>query len=313
MLTETRIGEYSVRRLCDENLPDVGRLYVAVYGKKPPANHFSEKYDTGYAGLKHVGFIAYNDANQAIAFYAVIPCFLVLHKMELLAAQSADTMTHPQYRNRGLFTELALLTYTLCETLGIQMLFGFPNQHSLHGFINKLGWKITETMDCFIIKTPPLFFNRLVRKLPLPGNAFAEFQISKLVFLNADAPHSVVAAGFAGVLRNEQYVNYKRYSRCRMIKIDDSIIWMKITDVLLIGDLEVKEKNFNNLMLRIIQLAERLGLREIHFHSSPGTNLYQLFASRYPFIKSFPVIIRTLGNNSPLAGVKFTSADFDTF
>jgi len=142
---------YTVERLNAVNILDLTKLYEAVYNR--PASHifFKNKYNTAYTGVEHVGFIAYNSTRLPIAFYGVIPCFLQYQTNLILAAQSADTMTHPGYRGLGLFTKLAKQTFELCKEKHIRLLFGFPNQNSLPGFVKKLGWEVTGMMDCFTI------------------------------------------------------------------------------------------------------------------------------------------------------------------
>ena len=149
--------KYTVERLTASNIVDVELLHSAVYGRDVTPGFFAKKYNTAFTGAEFTGFMAYTERRQPIAFYAVIPCFIKSAGDIILAAQSADTMTHPAHRNRGLFVELALTTFQLCREVGIQLLFGFPNQNSLPGFINKLGWQATHRLDCFIIHTPNFF------------------------------------------------------------------------------------------------------------------------------------------------------------
>jgi hypothetical protein len=68
---------------------------------------------------------------------------------EIASAQSMTTMTHPDYRNRGVFTSLAKDLYERMAALGFQMIWGFPNTQSHYGFNAKLGWRdvaVTFTM-----------------------------------------------------------------------------------------------------------------------------------------------------------------------
>src|ERR1043166_2457107 len=143
-------GEYKIARLDEDKLPDVSRLHQKIYGITPKENYFHEKYDTSYTGVMHIGFLAYDKNNEPVAFYGVIPCFIQLGNRIVPAAQSADTMTHPSHRNKGLFTRLATLTFELCRQAGIAFVFGFPNQNSHHGLL-ALGWKVTERMERFSI------------------------------------------------------------------------------------------------------------------------------------------------------------------
>ena len=57
------------------------------------------------------------------------------------SAQSMTTMTHPDYRNRGVFTQLAADLYARAEASGVRMVWGMPNTQSHFGFREKLGWR----------------------------------------------------------------------------------------------------------------------------------------------------------------------------
>src|SRR5205085_10256014 len=109
------------------------------------------KYNTAYTSAEYVGYVAYNTQGIAVAYYGVVPCILQCGDEKILSAQSADTMTHPGFRYKGMFVELSNITFDLCKKSGIKIVFGFPNQNSYHGAVHKLGWKMTDTMECFMI------------------------------------------------------------------------------------------------------------------------------------------------------------------
>jgi len=141
-MINTDSKEYTVVRLNKDNLKDVAVLHEAVYGIAPAPAYFPKKYNTAYTGTEYVGFIAYNPQNIPVAYYGVIPCFIQHGTEIMLAAQSADTMTDPQHRYKGMFVDLSNLTFKLCRELSIHLIFGYPNQNSYHGAIHKLGWKL---------------------------------------------------------------------------------------------------------------------------------------------------------------------------
>src|SRR5689334_590601 len=128
IMNEPTTDSCFIKRLNSQNLHDLDQLYEAVYGKKPDENYFPKKYDTEYTGVSYVGYIAYQD-HTPIAYYGVIPCFIQYKNEKLLSAQSADTMTHPGYRLKGMFVSLSEKTFALCRELGIYLVFGFPNQN----------------------------------------------------------------------------------------------------------------------------------------------------------------------------------------
>ncbi len=316
MSTDTPTGEYRIERLTKDNLADVEKLHVAIYGKMPGAGYFAKKYDTAFTAVTYTGYIAYNKQGLAIAFYGVIPCFIQFSNKIVLAAQSADTMTHPKYRQQGLFVELALLTFQLCRNVAIEFIFGFPNQNSLPGFINKLGWKSTEQMGCYIIPSCIFSWERLFGKLPLLKKSFARYQQMKLKRYLVDQngiANSVFKDGFAGVYRDHHFRQYKTYTDTQVIKIGRSVLWIKIGNALVIGDMAVTPADFDRVMNHLKRLACKLGIKEIHFHTSPGTSLDNLFATRFHFIPSFQVIFKDLKGRTPVSKIKFTFADIDTF
>ena len=315
MDSQQQNGQYYTERLSDKNISDVAKLHSSVYGE-PSAVNFAAKYHTAYTGVNHIGFIAYENPQSPIAFYGVIPCFIQMAADVLLTAQSADTMTHPDYRNRGLFIELALLTFQLCRDSGVKFVFGFPNQNSLPGFVNKLGWQITETMDCFIISSPIYSWVRFFGKIPLMKKAYSNYrdsQLKKYLLPQNGIANSVLADGYGGIYRSHQYNTYKGYGDTHVIKIGDSSLWIKVTTILLIGDVTVKPDDFDDMIYKLKQLANRLGVKEIHFHACPGTTLHHLFALRFKSIPSFPVIFNDFKGDLQTDKIKFTSADIDTF
>ena len=311
---ETR--EYTIKRLSHTNLADLEMLHTAVYNRTPPSVFFSLKYDTDFTCVKYVGFIAYNLQNVPVAFYGVIPCFIRINNKMVLAAQSADTMTHPQHRYKGLFVELAELTFDLCLAEDIQLVFGFPNQNSLHGAIDKLAFHMTDTMDCFIIKTTRLPWNRVFNKFPSLQrfcNRYRNRQLKKYLLPQKGVLNSVLADGFAGIDRSHHYLAYKTFTDSQVIKIDNALLWIKMGSMLLIGDMTVAADDFDEVMRKLRRLANRLMIREIHFHASPGTTLHSLFAARFSSIPSFPTLFKVFGKNIPTGKIKFVAADIDTF
>ncbi len=308
--------EYHIERLCDGNIAAVEQLHADVYGKMPPDGFFAKKYDTAFTGVKYVGYIAYTDARYPAAFYAVIPCFIQVDGKTVLSAQSADTMTHPLHRNRGLFVELATLTFQLCRTSAIGFIFGFPNQNSLPGFIYKLNWKQTELMDCFIIPCANFSLKRYFSKVPFLKDWYFNYKrkvLGRYKIERHGSANSVFNDGFGGVCRDEGYLQYKTYTDTFVIKVDDAIFWIKVDGILLIGDISTSEQGFDGAMNKLKKLARKAGIKEIHFHASPGIALHRLFATAYNSIPSFPVIFKDFAGDAPTHKIKFTTADIDTF
>src|SRR5688572_16270280 len=317
IISNTQSKEYSITRLSKDNLADVGKLYTEVYGSAPGIEYFPKKYDTAYTGVENVGFIAYNTENMPVAFYGVIPCFIQYGNKRILAAQSADTMTHPRHRYKGMFVELSTMTFDLCRELGIFLLFGFPNQNSYHGAVHKLGWKMTGTMTCFTIPVKTLPLESLSKKLSLFNRLYkrySRFILNKNLLPLLGVANSGLADGFAGVYRSDEYLYYKMYNPTKVISIDDSKIWISDKHGLVIGDMEnINEMNFNVVISKLKRIAKKLGKRQIQFHCSPGTSLHKFFTLNYKATPSYPILFQDFGSAIPPEKLRFTFADIDIF
>jgi len=316
MSTEQLTKAYTIERLNTLNLTDVEKLHTAVYGRIPAPGFFYKKYDTSFTGVNHIGYVAYNAERIPIGYYGVIPCFIKLAGRTILAAQSADTMTHPQHRFKGLFVELSNLTFQLCRDNGIKLLFGFPNQNSLPGALNKLGWQMTEQMDCFVIPTGGQAWDRVVNKLSFLKNTFINYQhrvLKKYLQSQSEITNSVIRDGFAGIVRDDDYWHYKTYTQSYIIRLGKSTLWVKVGRELLIGDILTRPEEFDNMLQELKELARKLGISHLQFHTSPATTLYKLFAEQFTAVPSFPVLFQDFEDGLPLEQIKFTSADIDTF
>jgi hypothetical protein len=91
-------------------------------------------------------------------------------------------MTHPDYRNQGMFTALAKTCIEMAASMGIEVLYGFPNEDSYHGFVHKLNWDHTGDVPQFArvlnptgitsMSKPKKYFASLgAHLLPLGNNA----------------------------------------------------------------------------------------------------------------------------------------------
>jgi hypothetical protein len=232
------------------------------------------------------------------------------------AAQSADTMTHPNYRSKGLFGQLSKLTFELCRELGIRLIFGFPNQNFYKAAVNT-GWKEIGALDCFVIPLKTVALESIAGRLAILKPAFQSYArhiLGKYRLPDPGLPNSLFDEGFGGVLRDDRYLRYKTYSRTSVIEIGRARIWFKIRNGFIIGDLMgLDPNNFPAVMGLIQKIAKRSGVKELQFHASRGTRVHALFAAAYPARPSFPVIFQDFGSGIPLEKIKFTFADIDIF
>jgi hypothetical protein len=143
------------------------------------------------------------------------------------------------------------------------------------------------------------YCNRILRKYSLPDKGL---------------PNGLINEGFTGINRDKAYLQYKTFSDTQVLQVRKSKVWVKVKNGLTIGDIQLGEgEDFDALILSLLRLCRKLGLSSLTFHTSPGTHLHTLFASRFPSNPSFPMLFQDFIGNFDLENIRFTFADIDIF
>jgi len=309
------LSEYKVLRVSKDSLKDLIPLYNAAFQKQYSIKYLLKKFDTMQFGAEYIGHIAYF-RNKAVAFYTLFPCIMEYKGQSILAAQSGDTMTHPEHRKKGLFIYLAKLTYELAKVQGIKFVFGFPNDSSYEGFTKKLLWKHNEDMNLYKIK---------VNTLPLSGistkNHFLKFLYASflhfilLFYKQTKAPLNIVGYDDRIHIKHDtKYFNYKSYGSNFKLNIAGVNVWMRVNGALLVGDLEQAEDKKVKLILgRLKRLAFLIGCRDLVFSFSKEMFWNKQLSNYAIAEKGFPIAYYDLGSRLPLSKLVFSFSALDTF
>ena len=67
------MGEYKYKRVDESCYKDLVRLYQDAFKQDTTLAYYQNKFNTDYLGVKHLGFLAYDDKNEPAAFYGVFP------------------------------------------------------------------------------------------------------------------------------------------------------------------------------------------------------------------------------------------------
>jgi hypothetical protein len=311
-------GEYSIEKLEAVHYPLLKKLFLNAFNSKISENEIRKRFDTAMLGLPAIGFIAiHKPTNTPAAYYGVFPCKALIKGREIQIAQSGDTMTHKDHRRKGLFVELARLTYHECEKLGIKVIIGQPNQYSYHGLVKSLRWKHLDDIarwDMKLeLKTFPL--PKLFRFLGFLSQVYlwyAKFVLKSSIIKDVSSFNNPYKNGFGKIVRDRNYLQYKKSNDKFFIKIDGVIIWIRLTDVLWIGDFDSYENITPDILRKLRQLAYRLGYNTISFNfneSIPLPPSLQLFKKYNSQASCFYYL------NDGLNGLNFilTAADSDTW
>lgn len=312
--TDNTGRQYTIQQFTQADIPALEALHTAVYGKPKPAGYYAKKYDTSFTGKPPLGYIVYDNRQTAVAYYGVLPCLLQAGDRLVLAAQSADSMTHPQLQAKGLFTELSKKTFDLCKSEGVFFIFGFPNQNSYSPAIKKLGWKEAEVMDVFTIQVKPWLLPMLCRRFfKTAYNAYKKFVLKKYITGETGILNSVIKDGFTGIYRDENYLGYKTYSDTFVVPAGRSTAWISIGASVYIGDIDVVDGNLDEVIHTIRNIAKKLGISTIYSQASKGTSLHTAFSHHYNARAAFPVFVQDFESGLDLERLKFTFADIDIF
>lgn len=112
----------------------------------------------------------YEEDGKMVSEEAIVPLKFYYKGEILKVGHSVDSMTLKEYRGKGIFKKLALLTLKEGKKQGYSFFYGFPNPNSKPIYLNKLNWKLIGSIRRWIF---PLNLNFLSTKFKV-----------KLSFLN---------------------------------------------------------------------------------------------------------------------------------
>lgn len=309
--------DYTVVRFSLDRFLLIQELYRTAFGLRLSQKEFLKKYDTRSLGHEAIGFLAIHEpTGTPAAYYGVFPLRIRHGDKTVLAAQSGDTMTHPQHRKKGLFTELARLTFDACRQSGIGLVFGLPNEQSYPGFIQKLHWQHRDDIQRLDAKLPAKTFPlpKLCRRLGVFGlyRSYARFLLRKQILPQPHSFSTPQQAGYASVLRDYDYLLYKQGPDHFFLRIGAVTVWIKLTDVLLIGDLDNYEAAGTSFLPALQRIAFRLGYNTISFHRNQSLRP-TVFLEGFRVSRTWPSCLFALDPQWRDLNLLLTTADFDTW
>ena len=126
------------RPITKTDVDAVATLYRLCFGVMPSPAYIRWRYLDTPTGLTPT-MLAF-DKEICVGCYALWPTGLLLDGRHVSGGQAIDSMTHPDYRGRGLFVEVAERCYDNLRQLGYQALYGFPNDSAYSVRVRRLNW-----------------------------------------------------------------------------------------------------------------------------------------------------------------------------
>lgn len=143
--------ELEIRRCVftsDKEMSQLVKLQNAVYKERGlvfTTKVFEQWYLNNPVG-KVLSFNAF-DGDVMAAHYACIPTLMKIGNREVRGIKSMATVTHPDYRGRGLFKTLANMTYEAAKIEGYEFVIGVANANSFPGFMKYFPFTFVSQLD----------------------------------------------------------------------------------------------------------------------------------------------------------------------
>lgn len=305
--------DYRIEKLSAQNIHHLIPLYRVVFQQAVTLPYLLKKYNTSSLGVGFIGFIAFTPSGTTAGYYGVIPCIFNIEGQPVLAAQSADTMTHPDHRKKGLFKILAGRTYDLARGQNIQFIFGFPNQNSISGFI-RLNWQfLPDQLQVFSLKSRGFPYLSLLKR---SSTLSAWYKILQEKLLGKERiSESFFEHSRNGVRHDNGFISYKTYNDTHMATINKVKAWIKADGKLKVGSVHgLNAGNVGEFLNGLKQLASRLGCNEILFITSKNSSLYDVLCKTLTPRDAFPIGFYSLQDRSfSFEKVSFNYCDIDIF
>jgi hypothetical protein len=311
------MNDYTFKRLTKDLIIDLYWLFKASSKSLTSYKKFEKKYNTDFAGLSYIGYLAYDTNNKPAAFYGVLPLRALIGDRKILIAQSADTLTHPAHRRKGLFIKLALMTYDLSKEEGMHFLFGIPNENSYPGFVKNLNWIHAGNLQKFEFKIFMLPFSQIFRKSEIL-NSFYQLWVSFILLLfpkgDTDLLKPNVSTPYFGIDRSRSFFLYKNYDKKHIIKVLGKSVWLKFEGTLKIGEIEkLSIEELTRIIGRLKIIAFFTGINKIQYQCSKNSGLFPVFTSIKKAEEALPIIFLNLSHKVIAENLVLSFADFDTF
>lgn len=262
----------------------------------------------------YVGYLALNKAGVACSYCGGIPFKFNIKKQSFLGLHSCDHMTRKKDRGQGLFVKLNNKSDTLAYELGVDFVFGFPNQNNQPILEKYASWISINQMQVFEIRCSKFPLSSLVHKLGVGSVLFTRMLISRI---NQYVTEEIISPmSWDGIIRDDSFYSYKSYFENHLIEIKGVKIWFKIKGAVFIGDMEASsQESFNKALDEFKKILKWIGVRKIFFLCTSNSNAFKYFSQSHKASLGNVVGAKILNKAMRIKfeDLRFTLADYDTF
>ena len=123
----------------DEELEKYRQCFI-VNGSEKSLAILKWEHQQNLPGLNSIYYAIDRKTQDIAAIYTYLPVILKCMGKIVNGMQSFDTLTDKRHRSKGLFIKLASKIEQEESLKNNELVYGFPNENSVHGFVNKLGF-----------------------------------------------------------------------------------------------------------------------------------------------------------------------------
>lgn len=142
------------------------QLYKSVFSKEMSSEHFNWKFKS--EEMDAIIFCAVTGNGDLVGSRVVLITEVVNGEQIYKAAQSVDSMVHPDFQGKGIYKQLNLHAIEALKQRDVSIIMTFPNQHSLPP-LEKLGWEKIAPISVYakVLRYQSLAGSRKFLKVPL--------------------------------------------------------------------------------------------------------------------------------------------------
>lgn len=303
-----------IKRYTHDYVEDLLVLHNEVFSPKVTRDYLLQKYAVEKMGMKNICSIAYH-ANKPVAFYGVWPFPALFKGKQLWGVCQGDSITSPAYRGQGLFKKLAQYSAEIMKQDGLSFVFGFHSEQSLRA-MKKLQWQELGYMSRFHLSTGLLGLNKIFEKFSFSHNLYqryvetilSTYLVDKNLFWNRLNEEGL------SINYNTAFLRYKSFTPNHVVKLEDCLVWLKVSGTLCVGATNgLTKKNVSKVLSMLKILGRKLMVSEIMFHISKNTREQELLSSVLTEKESWLIAYLPFEDFLENETIKLNYADIDTF
>lgn len=130
-----------IREAKDKDFESIRKLYKKVWGHQRPIQYDKWKFTTFAQGATQISIAIAGE--DVVGAFMVAPINIKIGAEVVLGGVAMDVMSHPRYVGTRVFVDAGIHCTEKARKRGFKILYGFPNNNSLPGFIRRLNWDHT--------------------------------------------------------------------------------------------------------------------------------------------------------------------------